>query len=32
LTREVSLAGAFDVAQEIVDGRNTGRVVVDVNR
>jgi acrylyl-CoA reductase (NADPH) len=32
MTREVSLAGAFDVAREIVDGRNTGRVVVDVNR
>jgi acrylyl-CoA reductase (NADPH) len=32
MTREVSLAGAFDVAREIIEGRNTGRVVVDVNR
>jgi acrylyl-CoA reductase (NADPH) len=32
MTREVSLQGAFDVAREILEGRNTGRVVVDVNR
>jgi acrylyl-CoA reductase (NADPH) len=32
MTREVPLAGAFDVAREILEGRNRGRVVVDVNR
>jgi len=32
MVREVPLAGAFDVAREILDGRNRGRVVVDVNR
>ncbi|HEV3018246.1 MAG TPA: MDR family oxidoreductase [Burkholderiaceae bacterium] len=32
MVREVPLAGAFDVAREILEGRNVGRVVVDVNR
>jgi acrylyl-CoA reductase (NADPH) len=32
LTREVPLAGAFDVARDILGGRVRGRVVVDVNR
>jgi acrylyl-CoA reductase (NADPH) len=32
LTREVPLAGAFDVAREILAGQVRGRVVVDVNR
>ncbi|TMH75929.1 MAG: oxidoreductase [Betaproteobacteria bacterium] len=32
MVREVPLAGVFDVAREILDGRNIGRVVVDVNR
>jgi len=32
MVREVPLAGAFDVAREIMEGRNVGRVVVDVNR
>jgi acrylyl-CoA reductase (NADPH) len=32
MTREVPLAGAFDTARDIMEGRNTGRVVVDVNR
>jgi acrylyl-CoA reductase (NADPH) len=32
LTREVPLAGAFDVARDILAGRVRGRVVVDVNR
>jgi acrylyl-CoA reductase (NADPH) len=32
LTREVPLAGAFDVARNILAGRVRGRVVVDVNR
>jgi acrylyl-CoA reductase (NADPH) len=32
MVREVTLAGAFDAAREILDGRNRGRVVVDVNR
>jgi acrylyl-CoA reductase (NADPH) len=32
MTREVPLEGAFGVARDIIDGRNTGRVVVDVNR
>jgi acrylyl-CoA reductase (NADPH) len=32
MTREVPLAGAFDVARDILAGRVRGRVVVDVNR
>jgi acrylyl-CoA reductase (NADPH) len=32
MVREVPLAGAFEVAKQILDGRNRGRVVVDVNR
>jgi len=32
MTREVGLAGAFDVAREILAGKVRGRVVVDVNR
>jgi acrylyl-CoA reductase (NADPH) len=32
MVREVPLAGAFEAAREILDGRNRGRVVVDVNR
>ena len=32
ITREVTLAGAFDVARDILAGRVRGRVVVDVNR
>jgi acrylyl-CoA reductase (NADPH) len=32
MVREVALADSFDVAREILDGRNVGRVVVDVNR
>jgi acrylyl-CoA reductase (NADPH) len=32
MTREVPLAGSFDVAREILAGRVRGRVVVDVNR
>jgi acrylyl-CoA reductase (NADPH) len=32
MTREIPLAGAFDVARDILEGRNIGRVVVDVNR
>jgi acrylyl-CoA reductase (NADPH) len=32
LTREVPLAGAFEVARDILAGRVRGRVVVDVNR
>lgn len=32
MTREVPLAGAFDVAREILAGKVRGRVVVDVNR
>jgi acrylyl-CoA reductase (NADPH) len=32
MVREVPLAGAFDVAQDILAGRIRGRVVVDVNR
>jgi acrylyl-CoA reductase (NADPH) len=32
ITREVSLAEAFDVARDILAGRVRGRVVVDVNR
>lgn len=32
MVREVPLAEAFAVAQEILGGRNRGRVVVDVNR
>jgi acrylyl-CoA reductase (NADPH) len=32
IVREVPLTGAFDVARDILEGRNTGRVVVDVNR
>jgi acrylyl-CoA reductase (NADPH) len=32
MVREVPLAGAFEVAREVLDGRNRGRVVVDVNR
>lgn len=32
ITREVPLVGSFDVAREILEGRNKGRVVVDVNR
>jgi len=32
MTREVPLAGAFEVARQILDGRMRGRVVVDVNR
>jgi acrylyl-CoA reductase (NADPH) len=32
MVREVPLAGAFDVARDILEGRNRGRVVVDVNR
>jgi acrylyl-CoA reductase (NADPH) len=31
LTREVGLAGSFDVARDILAGRVRGRVVVDVN-
>jgi acrylyl-CoA reductase (NADPH) len=31
ITREVPLAGAFDVARDILAGRVRGRVVVDVN-
>jgi acrylyl-CoA reductase (NADPH) len=31
MTREVPLAGAFDVAQDLLEGRIRGRVVVDVN-
>jgi acrylyl-CoA reductase (NADPH) len=32
MVREVALADSFGVAREILDGRNVGRVVVDVNR
>ena len=32
MVREVALADSFRVAREILDGRNVGRVVVDVNR
>ncbi|HQR71310.1 MAG TPA: MDR family oxidoreductase [Burkholderiaceae bacterium] len=32
MTREVTLAGAFDVARDILAGHIRGRVVVDVNR
>ncbi|MBV8210776.1 MAG: oxidoreductase [Burkholderiaceae bacterium] len=32
MVREVPLAGAFEAARDILDGRNVGRVVVDVNR
>jgi acrylyl-CoA reductase (NADPH) len=32
MVREVPLAGAFDAARDILEGRNVGRVVVDVNR
>ena len=32
ITREIPLAGAFDVAREILAGRVRGRVVVDVRR
>jgi acrylyl-CoA reductase (NADPH) len=32
MTREVPLAGAFEVARDILAGRLRGRVVVDVNR
>jgi acrylyl-CoA reductase (NADPH) len=32
ITREVPLAGSFDVAREILAGKVRGRVVVDVNR
>jgi len=32
MVREVALADSFDVAREILEGRNVGRVVVDVNR
>jgi hypothetical protein len=31
MTRVVPLAGAFDVAREILAGQVRGRVVVDVN-
>jgi len=30
--REVGLADSFNVARDILEGRNVGRVVVDVNR
>ncbi len=32
MTNEVPLAGSFDVARDIVEGKVRGRVVVDVNR
>ena len=32
MVREVPLAGAFEVAREILEGRHRGRVIVDVNR
>jgi acrylyl-CoA reductase (NADPH) len=32
MVREVGLADSFNVAREILEGRNVGRVVVDVNR
>jgi acrylyl-CoA reductase (NADPH) len=32
MVREVALADSFEVAREILDGRNVGRVVVNVNR
>ena len=32
MVREVGLADSFNVARDILEGRNVGRVVVDVNR
>ena len=32
ITREITLAGAFDAARDILAGRVRGRIVVDVNR